>query len=199
MVSLCMEYGLLFGGWFVYFLLHSLLASLFVKRLAESVLGRAFRFYRIGYSIFALGGLVALMWLNGSINASFFIEPEGILRILSFVLTLMGAMVIQTAFRQYRLSSFVGFDSEPSVLRRHGILGVIRHPIYSGIILITMGLFLFVPNMPTLISCMSIFIYIPIGIALEEKKLVKEYGQQYLDYCKEVPALIPRKNRLTGS
>lgn len=194
-----MEYGLLVGGWFAYFLLHSLLASLAVKHVAERALGRAFRFYRAAYSFVAVGGLVTLMWLNGSIEAPFFVEPQGLLRILSFVLTLMGAMIIQTAFRQYRLWSFLGFGSEPSVLRRHGILGVIRHPIYSGIILITMGLFLFVPNMPTLISCMSIFIYIPIGIALEEKKLVKEYGQLYLDYCKEVPALIPRKRRITGS
>jgi len=70
------------------------------------------------------------------------------------------------------LKNFLGFEPEPSGLRRHGVLGWIRHPIYAGIILITIGLFLFVPNLPTLISCLSILLYVPIGTALEERKLI---------------------------
>jgi protein-S-isoprenylcysteine O-methyltransferase Ste14 len=39
---------------------------------------------------------------------------------------------------------------------------------------------------------MIIAIYLPIGIIFEEQKLVKEYGDRYKKYQKEVPMLIPK-------
>jgi protein-S-isoprenylcysteine O-methyltransferase Ste14 len=106
--------------------------------------------------------------------------------------TTFGVMAIQIAFRQFKLKSFLGFENEKSELRAEGILAVIRHPIAAGLGLITIGFFLFAPNAPSLISCLSIFIYLPIGIYLEEKKLISAYGEAYMRYKESVPAIIPR-------
>lgn len=193
-----MNYATLVTGWLVYFLLHSLLASTAVKKGAQQVLGSAFKYYRLGYSLMSTVGLIILLVMNGSIAADYYFEPGGIVRFLSLVFTTFGVMLIQVSFRQYRLKAFLGFEPEVNSLRHHGVLMYVRHPIYSGLILILIGFFLFIPNLPTLLSCGCTFVYLPIGIYLEERKMIQEFGQRYLDYRKEVPALIPHWSRLTG-
>ena len=187
-----MNYFILAGGWFFYFVVHSVLAADGVKGFASKTLGSTFRFYRLFYSIVSSLGLIALLVVNGSIQSGNFFDPSGLIRYLSLMLTTFGVMTIQLSFRQYRLKSFLGFAEEKTDFRIEGILKYIRHPIYSGLILVTIGFFLFIPNLPTLISCLSIFIYLPIGIFLEEKKLDAAFGEMYRQYRLDVPALIPR-------
>jgi methanethiol S-methyltransferase len=193
-----MTYGVLIGGWIAYLTLHSLLASDRVKNAAQQGLGRNYRYYRLGYSVLATLGLVALLMINGGISSDYYFEPSGLPRYISLMLTTVGVMVMQRAFRNYRLKSFLGFEPEESRLRTGGALAWVRHPIYSGLILITVGFFLFIPNLPTLISCCSILVYLPIGIYLEERKLIRAFGEAYVKYRKEVPALVPRWSRLMG-
>lgn len=193
-----MGYGTLIGGWIIYLALHSLLASFAVKRAAERLMGSAYRFYRLMYSLIAAFGLIFLLVVNDRIDAPYYMEPSGLLRGLSLVITTLGVMIIQLAFRNYRLKAFLGFEPEVNHLKTRGLLHWVRHPIYSGLILVTIGFFLFIPNLPTLISCLCILGYLPIGIALEERKLVKEFGQAYLDYRRDVPALIPKWSKRTS-
>lgn len=193
-----MEYALLTGGWIAYLTLHSLLAANVTKRAAEQMLGSGFRYYRLVYSVIATVGLVALLILNGRISSPYYFEPAGFSRFLSLPITTLGVILIQVAFRNYRLRAFLGFEPEVNHLKTRGILDWVRHPIYSGLILVTVGFFLFVPNLPTLISCACILLYLPVGIALEERKLIREFGQAYLDYRKKVPAIIPRWSRLVS-
>lgn len=187
-----MTYGVLAGGWIVYLALHSVLASATAKRVAQRVLGQHFRFYRMGYSIVATVGLIALLIVNGAIPSVYFFEPSGLPRYASLMLTTIGVMVMQRAFRNYRIKVFLGFEPEEARLHTRGALAWVRHPIYSGLILVTVGFFLFIPNLPTLITCSAIVLYLPVGIYLEERKLIREYGEAYRKYKQEVPALIPR-------
>ncbi len=190
-----MSYSLLIGGWLVYFLLHSVLAATSVKQAMNGLLGSGFRFYRLFYSLFATLGLIVLLMVNSNIPTTYFFESSGVVRYISLMLTTFGVMLIQVSFRQYKLKGFLGLAPEEATLRKSGILTWIRHPIYSGLILVTIGFFLFVPSLPTAISCGCILFYLPIGIYLEEKKMIAEFGQAYIDYRKEVPALVPRGSR----
>ncbi|MEI9919134.1 MAG: isoprenylcysteine carboxylmethyltransferase family protein [Bacteroidota bacterium] len=99
---------------------------------------------------------------------------------MSSILVILGVMVVQSSFRKFKPKEFTELQH-------------VRHPIYSGVILLVVGFFFFIPNLPTLISCACILIYIPIGIYLEEKKLVATYGDQYIEFRKKVPAIIPEK------
>jgi protein-S-isoprenylcysteine O-methyltransferase Ste14 len=144
-------------------------------------------------------GLVALMILNGSIPGGSLFESTDVVRYLSLMLTTFGVMTIQLSFRQYRLKAFLGFAEEKMELKIEGVLKQVRHPIYSGLILVTIGFFLFIPTMASVVSCLCIFAYLPIGIYLEEKKLIAAFGENYLRYKKEVPALIPRLFAKKGS
>ena len=187
-----MSYFWLAVGWVLYFTLHSVMATESIKQLAARTLGLTLRFYRLIYSLFSIAGLVFLLLLNGSIVSPYFFESKGWVRYLSLMFTTFGVMTIQIAFRQYRLKSFLGFAEESLEFKTEGLLKIIRHPIYAGIILVTIGFFLFIPNIPTLITCVSLLGYLPIGIYLEEKKLLGIYGELYRNYKMKVPALIPR-------
>lgn len=179
------QYLLLVGGWVVYFALHSVLARDSVK---SKFPPRAFRIF---YVLFSTGGLLWLLFYNGSIHSLKFFVNEGPIRYVSLMLTTFGVMTIQSSFRQYSFKGFVGLADEKRELHTDGVLQYVRHPILAGLILIILGFFFFIPNLPTTLSCICVLMYIPIGIYLEEKKLIATYGNQYIEYKKRVPALIP--------
>jgi methanethiol S-methyltransferase len=187
-----MKYVLLIALWVLYFTLHSALASAGVKYFFEQFLKSAFRFYRIIYSVIATVGLLALLLFNASITSAVFFKGEGLIRYLSLMLATFGVIVISRSFREYRFSSFVGLKEEVSVFKRSGILKYVRHPIYSGTILIVLGFLLFNPTLATLVSVGCILAYLPVGIFLEEKKLIKQFGDQYRAYKNDVPSVFPR-------
>lgn len=187
-----MNYLLLIGCWILYFLIHSLLASQQVKLFFEQLLKRAFRFYRFLYALISTIGLLFLLFLNASISSKLLLASDGVIRYLSLMLATFGVIVISRSFREYRFSSFIGFQTESSEFKKTGILKYVRHPIYSGTILIVIGFFLFNPKLSTLISVCCILAYLPIGIYLEERKLIKHFGDLYLSYKKEVPSIFPK-------
>jgi protein-S-isoprenylcysteine O-methyltransferase Ste14 len=108
------------------------------------------------------------------------------------MLATFAIFIFKAAFKQYSLRGFTGFESDDhESFKADGILKHVRHPIYSATILMVVGFWLFIPNVTTLISACCIFIYLAIGIPLEEKKLIKKYGEAYISYKQRVPALIP--------
>jgi methanethiol S-methyltransferase len=191
------NYGLLVLGWIVYFAIHSVLAADSVKLIFKKLLQNGFRFYRIFYSIISTIGLLALLVLNATMETERLFNPEGLVQYLSLMLATFGVIIVSRAFKEHNALGFVGLKPEEIKFRRSGILNYVRHPIYSGTILIVVGFFLFTPTMATLASTLCILGYLPIGIYLEEKKLIRQFGNQYIQYKKEVPSLIPKLNRLT--
>jgi protein-S-isoprenylcysteine O-methyltransferase Ste14 len=107
---------------------------------------------------------------------------------------------MRLAFRQYSLKKFLGLakgaDDEDEVFSSEGILAVVRHPLYSGTVLIVVGYCLFAPTYANLVTGLMIILYILVGIQLEEKKLFEQYGERYEQYKAEVPMLIPRPGSL---
>jgi protein-S-isoprenylcysteine O-methyltransferase Ste14 len=53
------------------------------------------------------------------------------------------------------------------------------------------GTLILLPFYSTLVFVTATLLYLPVGISLEEQKLVREFGEQYLQYKKEVKMLIP--------
>jgi protein-S-isoprenylcysteine O-methyltransferase Ste14 len=187
-----MDYFILVALWVLYFFLHSLLASLQAKAFCERILGKAFRFYRIIYSLVSTVGLLFLLFINSAIPSALLFESNGLVRYLSLMLATFGVIIISRTFKQYRFSSFIGLKQEANEFKRTGILKYVRHPIYSGTILIVSGFLLFSPTLATLVSVSCILAYLPIGIYLEEQKLIKQFGDHYVSYRKEVPSIFPR-------
>jgi protein-S-isoprenylcysteine O-methyltransferase Ste14 len=178
--------------WVNYFVLHSILAMDSVKFYFSSKLGKWYRHYRIVYSAFSAIVLLVLLFFGFRISSLFLMKTPEWLRYASVVLSIFGAWIIKASFRQYNFTAFVGMKPEIEKLSFEGVSGKVRHPIYSGLILLVTGFYFLYPTLSTLIFCLSVCIYLPIGIRLEERKLIKRFGKDYLNYMIETPALIPR-------
>jgi methanethiol S-methyltransferase len=186
------DYGFLVLGWIIYFAIHSVLAADAIKNIFRNLLQGRFRFYRIFYSLISTAGLLGLLFFNAMISGELLLNPQGLVRYLSLMLATFGVIIVSRAFKEHDVASFIGLRQEEMKFSRSGILNYVRHPIYSGTILIVIGFFLFTPTIATLVSTVCIFVYLPIGIYLEEKKLIHFFGDQYLRYKREVPSLIPK-------
>lgn len=75
-----------------------------------------------------------------------------------------------------------------------GPYALIRHPIYVGVILAAFGsLFLYATWTTIYFACASLLI--TMRASREEKALAEEFGDQWHEYCKRVPAFIPFRKR----
>ncbi|MEQ9299353.1 MAG: isoprenylcysteine carboxylmethyltransferase family protein [Cyclobacteriaceae bacterium] len=179
--------------WVVYFGLHSFFAADGVKSWFERSLPFIYRRYRVIYSFFSVAGMV-LFAAYMSIVPSHPVWPVlATAKYAGMVLATWGVIVIKRSFKAYSLREFLGIrKEEPTELVVDGLQSKVRHPLYSGTILVILGLFLYSPTYEILITMLLAFAYLGIGIHLEEKKLLKTFGDQYADYRKDVPMLIPK-------
>jgi len=186
------KFILLILAWTLYFFLHSYLADSTVKKRVEKNPWILFRYYRLFYNTLSATGLLLLFYINKSIPSPKIINPSAASRYLSVMVSVAGILIIKAAFKQYSVREFAGINYHtPDTFQSKGILLYIRHPLYAGTILVITGFWLFIPDVTTLISAGCILIYLPIGIMLEERKLILKFGDSYKEYRKKVPALIP--------
>jgi len=183
------DHLIFFGCWIIFYGLHSILAADTVKRkLSVSPM-----LYRFIYSLFSTLGLAVILIFGASIYSPLFFPPNSFTFGLGLFLAAFGIFIIKRAFRNYGLKEFIGLKREVDpVLKISGLQSKIRHPLYTGTLLLVLGYVLFNPLMVNLISLLSVIIYLPFGIYFEEQKLIKMFGSEYLHYKKSVPALFPR-------
>jgi protein-S-isoprenylcysteine O-methyltransferase Ste14 len=76
-------------------------------------------------------------------------------------------------------------------LVRTGPYGVVRHPIYTGILLALLGTAIAIGEWRGLLALASITIGFLFKIRTEERFMGELFGERYARYRAEVPALIP--------
>jgi protein-S-isoprenylcysteine O-methyltransferase Ste14 len=79
-----------------------------------------------------------------------------------------------------------------AALKTDGIHSRVRHPSYSGIIMIVCGFAALMNSIYSfLVLVVPVFIAILYRIRVEEKLLTDEFGDSYTEYKKETKKLIP--------
>jgi protein-S-isoprenylcysteine O-methyltransferase Ste14 len=66
--------------------------------------------------------------------------------------------------------------------------GVVRHPLYFSLILMLLPS---LTNATGLIMFLLIVVYLLIGLPIEERKLIRQFGEEYIEYRKCTPSFIP--------
>ena len=81
----------------------------------------------------------------------------------------------------------IGIDEEHRTpLVREGVFGVSRNPIFLGMMLTLLGLFLVIPNAVTLHVLGLGVVLIQIRVRLEEEFLSGAHGEAYAEYRRDV-------------
>lgn len=87
-----------------------------------------------------------------------------------------------------------GHLQKNEILTTTGPYAHVKHPLYIGTILITMGFCIMADNIYILAVALLVFslYYLPYKNTIEEERMMKLFGKAYLDYAEKVPDYIPR-------
>ncbi|OGX86513.1 methyltransferase family protein [Hymenobacter glacialis] len=190
--------------WTIYFALHSLLATTWVKSAAAWQFPRAVRFYRLAYNQVSVWGFLLILRYQTQLPSTLFFAPGPLVMAMGYVLLVLGVLVCIAALRGYDLAEFAGWAyvrrgtaAADGTLRIAGLNRLVRHPLYLGLLLGLAGFWLLAPS-----DVRSIFVgcnvaYVLVGTRLEERKLLARFGAAYARYQARVPQLLPLKWRTT--
>lgn len=183
---------------------HSILIRPRVQDLFRRLLTGRFRYYRLFYNGFALLSLLPVLAYSRSLKTDLLLSWQGSGLLVWLLLWGLVIYLGVHGARAYDMGHFAGLnqalkpetDTDPSApLSRSGILSVIRHPWYLAA-LILFWIRSREIHAAMLVENLVLTVYIFIGIRLEEKELVKAYGNAYRSYQQSVPALIPSRRSL---
>jgi len=100
--------------------------------------------------------------------------------ILSLAWTIIAQAQMGEAWR-------IGIDTEHRTpLVKTGIFRISRNPIYMGVVITLLGLFLIIPNALTLLILIVGLVLIGVQVRLEEEHVRKMYPHEYAEYCRRV-------------
>ncbi|MBL3589602.1 MAG: hypothetical protein JMN24_07380 [gamma proteobacterium endosymbiont of Lamellibrachia anaximandri] len=184
--------------WLLYFLSHSLLASLTAKHWVAKRYPAFMPWYRISFNVLAVLLLLpplGLMWHWHSLPLW---EFNAALTWFTYGLTLLAILGFLWSTRYYDSGEFIGLrqlrlrirevhDQENfhiSPLHRY-----VRHPWYSLALVLIWSREM---DAAMLVSAIMMTLYFIYGSRIEERKLVVYHGEVYQRYQSLVPGLLPR-------
>jgi len=141
----------------------------------------------LGIPVWAIGYVMAVRS-----PSAYLYKPTFLTSVLAWLLILAGGVVIFLGVKSLKWRA-----AAPSVrdtLVTHGIYSQIRHPLYSGMILELIGLFILLPTITVLVACVLGLLWVMIQARLEEMDLLQRLPV-YLEYMQRVPRFVPRRKQ----
>ena len=182
--------------------LHSFIATIENKKRFKESFGNLIAFYRIGYNIFSLASFYLIYLLSPKPHIIIYDlqNPYDLLILIPQFLALAGLV---WSFKYICVKEFLGISQvkryfqknysseldEELTLNIGGPYKYSRHPVY----LFSIMFLLFRPVMDlfylTFFICLVAYFYI--GSYYEEKKLIRNFGEEYIKYREEVSRIFP--------
>jgi steroid 5-alpha reductase family enzyme len=191
---------------------HSLCVTSVVKGLARELLGETFlrAFYRLIYTAFSAATTLTAVYLIISIPDDALLKVPAWFRWPMHGVQLAGLALGMWSFNAVHPLEFLGLaqawryitnrqvkgDLEGITrdrLVKTGAYAIVRHPLYLAGILI----FTFQPYITRNWFTVSVLAdaYFVFGALIEERRLIRRFGEEYRRYMREVPRFIPRVPR----
>jgi protein-S-isoprenylcysteine O-methyltransferase Ste14 len=106
-----------------------------------------------------------------------------------------GIAVIAIAQAQMGSSWRIGIDEQPTGLVTSGLFGVVRNPIYAGMLLGLVGLVLATPSAFTVAVTALSIVLVMVQSRLEEEHLESLHGAEFRKYASKVGRFLPLVGR----
>ena len=178
--------GLLWIGWAVYWIIaarHNL-----TNRRTESLLTGAS--YRVLLIIGIL--LLALPVHSQTLLDAFVWPPSALMVTIGLAMTIIGLAIAVWARRHLGRywSGRITLKVDHRVIQT-GPYALVRHPIYSGILLALFGTVITIGTVQSCLGLAMMFLSFVRKLTLEERWLCTDLGSEYEEYRHRVKALIP--------
>ena len=174
---------------------HSVLASTRVKHWIQRTLGDGFmRSYRLLYNILAVISILPVLYFMAFLPDRELYQIPAPISILMRAGQGISVLLLFVAILQTDIFSFAGLrqlfeEEKKGALMTSGLYRYVRHPLYTFSLLILWLSPSMTLNFLTVYAALTV--YILIGIIFEERKLVREFGADYIRYRSVTPMLIP--------
>lgn len=188
-------------SWLLFGLIHSLLATNRLKATVGEHSGPTGKQYRQLYNVIAIASLAVAVLVTVQYSGAEIIAWRGVWLLIPAVAWLVALVFFVIPARAYDLGQFAGtradFKDESLAAGGHGLTMTwchryVRHPWYFAILLI-----LWARNLSDgwLVANVCLTIYLVVGVVFEESRLISRFGTVWLDYKKQVAALVPIPGR----
>lgn len=193
------RYILLVLLWVSWCALHSVLITPTVTDRLRGRFPSGFRFYRMFYNVTAVVTLVPVLVFGFSLRGPVLFDWEGGWRTVQFLLLVSALWFFAAGARRYDFLQFLGLRqvrgdetcgvlTEDCSLDTGGVLSVVRHPWYTGGMLIVWARPL---DLAGILTNTVITGYFIVGACLEERKLKQQFGRAYTEYQQSVSMFFP--------
>src|SRR5689334_15585404 len=177
---------------------HSLLASTGIKDLFRRAFGNGFtKFFRLFYNLYAVISILPVLYLMLTLPDRNLYQASAPYDYMMRVGQGLSVFFLFVAVFQTDILSFAGLrqlteGEKTGKLVTSGLYGYVRHPLYT----FSLAILWFSPTVSvnSFVVYLALTIYVLIGIVFEERKLLREFGQEYAEYRAVTPMLIPGLN-----
>jgi protein-S-isoprenylcysteine O-methyltransferase Ste14 len=152
---------------------------------AQGFIGRIFKLlFGLAFVVLAVHAF-APQWENYLLPA-FFLKTSAV-QWVGMALLHISLLIVLVAQAQMAKSWRVGFEeTKKTELVQGGLFRFSRNPVFVGMLLTMLGLFLAVPNALTLLTLAITWMVLQIQVRMEEAYLTTVQGEAYTDYLRRV-------------
>ena len=188
-------YSVLFGSFIIFIPFKKKVQRRTTGVYLAFVIALAFEMFGIPLSIYIITWLFGIYYPTDAVWGHTLYPFIGLTGMwIGTALNTVGIIFIIRGWKKiYR--EYWGQELDKRKLVTTGIYRYIRHPQYSGFIIITLGLLIHWATIP-LIIMLPILVLLYYKLSKKEEKLLEEeFGDKYLEYKREVPRFFPNPRR----
>ncbi len=152
---------------------------------AQGFIGRMFKLlFGLAFVVLAVHAF-APQWERYLLPAEYLVRPWA--QWVGLAMLHFSLLFVLVAQAQMARSWRVGFDETAKTeLVQGGLFRYSRNPVFVGMLLTMLGLFLVLPNALTLLAAALTWVVLQIQVRMEEAYLLKAHGDMYAGYMKKV-------------
>lgn len=148
--------------------------------------------FRIAFSIFR-GVVFFAFFFNPLIEQPRVLDVVSV-KIFGLIALTIGLVLACLGGKQLVKGNLRGIKGIPDRLITKGLYARMRHPLNLGLMLIFVGWYAIFPGIYSLMFLVCLIAALVIETFWEERNLIKKFGNEYLEYKRNVGMFIPRRN-----
>ena len=179
--------------------IHSAMILIAVTEYVKKRLGSNYRFYRVFFNLISILTLIPVALFAHSAQTPAIFQWSGYMRLGQALILGLAVWFFFLGWRHYDIRQVIGIKqiregtadraiTETGELDTSGVLGMTRHPWYLATMLLIWARQM---DVAAIIVNVILTSYLIVGTYLEEKKLLREFGENYRNYQNKVSMLIP--------